>query len=71
MTQFWVVEGEHAGTNHSEANGPKEQWLGPFGDYELAREEWQRRARNGVKGRNAARCRIERIDPDTPPPCTD
>jgi hypothetical protein len=71
MTQFWVVEGGHAGTNPSEAEGRKEQWLGPFGDYELAREEWQRRSRSGINGRNAARCRIERIDPDTPPACTD
>ncbi len=71
MTQFWVVEDDKAGTKHDQASPRKEQWLGPYGDYELARQEWQRRSGGGVKGRNAARCRIERIDPDTPPACTD
>ena len=71
MTQFWVVEDEHADTDRDVAKGRKEQWLGPFGDYELAREEWQRRSGKGAKARRAARCRIERIDPDAPPPCTD
>ncbi|MDH3919645.1 MAG: hypothetical protein OEU25_15895, partial [Rhodospirillales bacterium] len=69
--QFWVVGGEHTGTKSGQALGRRERWIGPFGDYELAREEWQRRSSNGAKARSAARYRIEHIDPDSPPPCTD
>lgn len=71
MTQFWVVGGAHAGGRPGDAVGRKGQWFGPFSDYELAREEWQRRSRGGAKERDAGHYRIEQFDPDTPPPCTD
>jgi hypothetical protein len=71
MAQFWVVGGEHTGTNLEQALGRREQWIGPFGEYESAREEWERRSWVGVEESRAARYRIEHIDPDQPPPCTD
>jgi hypothetical protein len=71
MTQCWVIGGEHAGKSLGAASGGKDQWIGPLSDYALAREDWQRRSGNGAKARSVTRCRIERIDPDAPAPCTD
>lgn len=71
MTRFWVVGGENAGRSLHDAAGRKDQWIGPFSDYELARAEWQRRSYGGAKARDAGHYRIEQFDPDAPPPCTD
>jgi hypothetical protein len=71
MAQFWVVGVEHTDTRLEQALGQKEQWIGPFGEYQLAREEWERRSWNRAEAHSAGRYRIEHIDPDAPPPCTD
>ena len=71
MAQFWVVGGERTGTDIEQALGRRERWIGPFGEYESAKKEWERRSWSGVEERRAARYRIEHIDPDSPPPCTD
>ena len=71
MAQFWVVGGEYTDTRFKETLGQgDEKWIGPFGDYELARQEWAKRAWHTVD-ECYTRYRIERIDPDVPPPCTD
>lgn len=69
--QFWVVGGEYKSTRFREpAHGDHEQWFGPFGNYETAKAEWSKRAWQTVD-EATTRFRIERIDPDQPPPCTD
>ena len=70
MAQYWVVGGEYSDTGFKVSLGEGEQWIGPFGDYEVAQEEWAKRAWRTVDECNT-RFRIERIDPDVPPPCTD
>ena len=71
MAQFWVVGGEYTDTRFKDMLGQgDEEWIGPFGDYELARQEWAKRAWQTVD-ECYTRYRIERIDPDVPPPCTD
>lgn len=70
MAQYWVVGGEYTDTGFQVSLGGGEQWIGPFGDYEVAREEWAKRVWRTVDECNT-RFRIERIDPDVPPPCTD
>jgi len=70
MTQFWVIGGEYADTRFEHLLGPREEWFGPFHDYEAAKTEWAKRAWNTVDDCHT-RYRIERIDPDGPPPCTD
>ena len=70
MAQFWVVGGEYTNTGFQYAVGQDEKWFGPFSDYEVARQEWAKRAWQTVDECNT-RYRIERIDPDAPPPCTD
>ena len=70
MSLFWVVGADYKDTQfHEPANG-EEQWFGPFGDYDAAQKEWARHAWQTVDS-CTARYRIERIDPDVPPPCTD
>ena len=70
MAQFWVVGGEYQNTGFQCGVGHDEKWVGPFNDYEGARQEWAKRAWQTVDECNT-RYRIERIDPDAPPPCTD
>jgi SLT domain-containing protein len=70
MTRYWVVGGEYSDTHFARmAAGQKEQWIGPFEDYQDAMAEWQRRARSSVDRRNV-RYRIETFDPEHPP-CSD
>jgi hypothetical protein len=71
MVQFWVVGGEDDGADLERLLARGQRWIGPFGAYESARQEWERRCRDGAAARRAARYRIEHIDPDSPPPCTD
>jgi len=70
MGSFWVVGGEYADTSFREFVGDREAWFGPFADYESARQEWAKHAWLSVDHCNT-RYRIECIDPDQPPPCTD
>ena len=70
MAQFWVVGGEYTDTTFECVRGSDEEWFGPYEEYEAAREEWAKRAWTTVDHCNI-RYRIERIDPDAPPPCTD
>ncbi len=70
MQQFWVVGGEYQDTHFQDAIGAREEWYGPFANYEEAKSEWARHAWNRVD-EAATRYRIERIDPDDSPPCTD
>lgn len=70
MQQYWVVGGEYLDTRfHSSVHG-HEKWIGPFDDYEKAKKEWARHAWNTVDDAHT-RYRIERIDPEEPPRCTD
>ncbi len=70
MAQYWVVGGEYTDTYFHEALDGNEEWIGPFGDYQTAKQEWAKRAWRTVDDCHA-RYRIERIDPDSPPACTD
>ena len=70
MSQFWVIGGTYTDTHFQEALAPGEEWYGPFDDYHAAKEEWAKRAWQTVDEAHT-RYRIERIDPDAPPPCTD
>lgn len=70
MGLFWVVGGAYKDTGFREAVGEREDWIGPFPDYESARKEWARHAWRSVDD-CAVRYRIECIDPDEAPPCTD
>ncbi len=70
MAQFYVVGGEYTDTRFCQAVGGAEKWIGPFPDYETAKKEWQKRAWQTVDD-CTMRYRIERIDPDSPPHCTD
>ncbi len=70
MGQFWVIGGAYTDTRFDQLLGPSEEWFGPFSDYEAAKVEWSKRAWKTVDDCNT-RYRIERIDPDAPPPCTD
>lgn len=70
MAQFWLVCGNSNDTHFYEALAPGENWNGPFDDYETARREWLRLAHQGADARDL-RYRIERIDPEVPPHCTD
>jgi hypothetical protein len=70
MQQFWVVGGEYRDTNFQEAVRGSEEWYGPFKTYEAARQEWARHAWSTVDDCHM-RYRIEQMDPDEPPRCTD
>lgn len=70
MTQYWVVGGDYRDTQFKQmTGGQEEQWFGPFGDYESAKKEWQKRAWATVD-QATARFRIEMIDKANPP-CSD
>lgn len=69
MARFWVVGGEYQDTSFDRSvNG--EAWFGPFDEYEEAKKVWQRQAWKTVDDATT-RYRIERIDQDEPPRCTD
>jgi hypothetical protein len=70
MAQYYVVGGEHADTHFRETIGGNEEWYGPFGNYEAAKEEWAKHAWQTVD-HGSTRYRIKCIDPDAPPPGTD
>lgn len=70
MLQFWVVGGEYTDTHFHDSLGPGEEWIGPFQEYEEAKKAWAKKAWQSVD-ECYVRYRIERIDPEAPPPCTD
>ena len=70
MIQYYVVGGEYKDTHFIEAIGGDELWFGPFADYEAAKKEWAKHAWHTVD-ECTTRYRIERIDNEAPPPCTD
>ncbi len=70
MAQYWVVEGKSTDVHFHEALDENEEWVGPFADYEAAKREWANRAGTAIV-KPEIHHRIERIDPDGPPACTD
>ena len=70
MPLFWVVGGDYKDTQFQELIGDGEQRFGPFTDYDTAKKEWAKHAWQTVDT-CTCRYRIEKIDPDVPPPCTD
>lgn len=70
MQQFWVIGGEYEDTRFQSTVHGDEEWYGPFPTYEEARREWQKHAWQTVDDAHT-RYRIERIDPEEPPRCTD
>jgi hypothetical protein len=73
MAQYWVVGGKITDTHFHEALDENENWIGPFADYEVAKREWARRAGATIAASvdSEIQYRIERIDTDAPPACTD
>lgn len=70
MARYWVVRGNSTDVHFHEALDETEEWIGPFADYETARRVWMRRADGRVNGSKIC-YRIERIDTEAPPTCTD
>ncbi len=70
MQQYWVVGGEYTDTRFHNTVGGGEKWIGPFDSYDDAVAEWSRHAWQTVDDCHT-RYRIEAIDQDAPPPCTD
>jgi hypothetical protein len=70
MGRFWVVGGEYIDTDFTHTSEGSEEWIGPFEDYESAMEEWSKHAWRTVDDATT-RYRIECIDKDEAPPCTD
>jgi hypothetical protein len=70
MQQFWVVGGEYRDTRFRSTVHGDEEWYGPYPTYEEAREAWAQHAWQTVDDAHT-RYRIERIDPEEPPRCTD
>jgi hypothetical protein len=59
-----------AGRDAPKSGGAGREAIGPFNDYDAAREAWAERC--GAAPASAGKqYRIERIDPDEPPLCTD
>ncbi|MBB3066714.1 MULTISPECIES: DUF4170 domain-containing protein [Limibacillus] len=70
MQKYWVVGGEYKDTRFDCAIAGGEDWAGPFETYEEAEKEWARLAWMTVDDCHK-RYRIERMDPEVPPRCTD
>ena len=70
MQQYWVVGGEYTDTRCHNTVGRDETWIGPFDSYDAAMAEWSKHAWHTVDDCHT-RYRIEAIDKDAPPPCTD
>lgn len=69
MVSFWVIGGADTKTGPRASVGAGEDWIGPFQDYESALQEWAKHARQAAEG--GALYRIQGIDPDEAPRCTD
>ena len=61
--------GEYRETHFPDIVGGNEECIGPFSDYQSARSVWAKHA--WQTHHRATRYRIECIDPDEAPPCTD
>ena len=70
MAQYWVVGGNATDVHFHEALDENEEWIGPFADYETARRVWVKRAGTPIIASEIC-YRIERIDAEVPPACTD
>ncbi len=70
MAQYWVVQGKSTSAHFHEAVDENEEWIGPFADYEMARQVWMKRASTPIVASEIC-FRIERIDIEVPPACTD
>ncbi len=70
MAQYWVVGGKSTDAHFHEALDENEEWIGPFADYKVAKREWVKRAGTPIVDSEIS-YRIERIDTDAPPACTD
>ena len=70
MVLFWVISGKYSEARLQETVGSNEELIDPFRDYETAKEEWAKHAWKSVD-HGTTRYRIERVDSDAPPPCTD
>ncbi len=70
MQQYWVIGGEYRDTRFDRIVDGNEEWFGPFRSYEEAKKEWSKHAWQTVDDCHV-RYRIEAIDKDVPPPCTD
>ena len=70
MAQYWVVRGKSTEAHFHEALDQNEEWMGPFADYETARQVWAKRAGTPIIASEIC-YRIERIDTEAPPNCTD
>ncbi|MGH6886175.1 MAG: DUF4170 domain-containing protein [Kiloniellales bacterium] len=44
MSSYWVVGGDYRDTRFDTPTSGREEWIGPFVDYETAKKEWARRA---------------------------
>ena len=62
MRRFWVVGGEYKDSRLHEPVEGAEEWIGPFDDYEAAKQEWAKHAWQTVD-HCTVRYRIEGIDP--------
>ena len=70
MAQYWVVGGKDTNVHFHEALDENEEWIGPFADYLVAKRAWAKQAGTAIF-HSAIQYRIERIDTDAPPACTD
>jgi hypothetical protein len=70
MAQYPVVHGISTDAHFYEALDENEEWIGPFADYETARWVWMKRADAPIIASEIC-YRIERIDIEVPPACTD
>jgi hypothetical protein len=70
MAQYWVVRAKSTDAHFREALNENEEWIGPFADYETARRVWAKRAGRQIVASEIC-YRIERIDAEAPPACTD
>ena len=70
MAQYWVVTSKSADASFHEALDDNEEWFGPLDDYDSARREWAKRVAT-KSADSETQHRIERIDADVPPACTD
>ncbi len=70
IAQYWVVRGKSTDSHFHEALNENEEWFGPFADYEAARRVWAKWAATKISASEIC-YRIERIDTEAPPACTD
>lgn len=70
MQRYWVIGGEYKDTSFEAVAAGREECFGPFDSFEQAKKEWARLAWSTVDNATT-RYRIEAMDPDESPPCTD